>query len=98
MFSASNYGQLTASGSVNLGGATLQLLWAFTSSPGNAFTILNKTSPGAITGTFAGLPEGAKFTSEGRTYRITYKGGDGNDVLVTDPVAFLPAIPLLLLD
>ena len=53
---------------------------------------------GAITGTFAGLPEGAKFTSNGRTYRITYQGGDGNDVVVTDSVAFSPAIPLLLLD
>jgi hypothetical protein len=96
--STSHYGRLNASGNVNLGGATLQLSWAFTSSPGNTFTIINKTSPGAITGTFASLPEGAKFTSNGRTYRITYQGGDGNDVVVTDPVAFLPAILLLLLD
>jgi hypothetical protein len=84
MVSVTNFGQLNASGTVNIGGATLVLAWGFTSSTGNTFTIINKTSGGAVTGTFAGLAEGATFVSNGRTYQITYVGGDGNDVVVTD--------------
>ncbi len=84
MYSVSNYGQLNASGTVSIGGATLVLGWSFTSSTGNAFTIINKTSGGAITGTFSGRPEGATFAQNGRNYQITYVGGGGNDVVVTD--------------
>jgi len=84
MYSVTNYGQLNASGNVNLGGSNLIISFLFTSSTGNAFTIINKTSGGAVIGTFAGLPEGATFVSSGRTYQITYVGGDGNDVVITD--------------
>ena len=87
MYSLSNYGQLNASGAVDLGSATLNLGWSFTSSTGNAFTIIHKTSFGAITGTFSGLAEGATFTQGGRTYQITYIGGTGFDVVVTDITA-----------
>ncbi len=90
MYSLSNYGQLNASGNVSLGNATLNLGWAFTSATGNTFTIINKTSAGAITGTFNGLAEGATFTGGARTYQITYAGGDGNDVVVTDITAAGP--------
>ncbi|MDD5562708.1 MAG: hypothetical protein PHQ91_03260 [Thermoanaerobaculaceae bacterium] len=88
MNSLSDYGQLNpASGNVSLGNATLDLGWSFTSITGDAFTIINKTSAGAITGTFAGLAEGATFTGNGRTYQITYVGGTGNDVVITDVTA-----------
>ena len=84
MDTLSNYGQLNASGNVSLGGATLSLVWAFTSTTGNTFTLINKTSPGPVTGTFNGLAEGAAFVLQGRNYRISYVGGDGNDVVITD--------------
>jgi len=84
MYSLTNYGQLNASGNVVLGGSNLLLSFLFTSATGNAFTIINKTSGGPVTGTFAGLPEGATFSLGGRNYQITYVGGDGNDVVVTD--------------
>ncbi len=85
MYGTTNYGQLNASGNVSLNGATLNVTWnAFTSSVGQGFTLINKTSGGAVTGTFNGLAEGATFTGNGRTYRITYVGGDGNDVVITD--------------
>jgi len=83
-FDSTHYGQITASGSVDLGGSTLLVQWNYVSSTGDSFTIINKTSGGAVTGTFAGLPEGATFTANGRYYRITYVGGDGNDVVITD--------------
>ncbi len=91
MVSTTNYGQINASGSVSLGGVSLSLSWLFTSNTGDTFTIINKTSAGLVSGTFAGLPEGATFNSHGRTYRITYVGGDGNDVVLTDVAA--PATP-----
>ncbi len=87
MYGLSNYGQVNASGNVTLGNALLNMGWAFTSSTGDAFTIINKTSAGPVTGTFNGLAQGATFTGGGRTYQITYAGGDGNDVVVTDITA-----------
>jgi hypothetical protein len=84
MYTASNYGQLNASGTVSLGGSTLALVWFFTSATSDAFTIINNTGGGAVGGTFAGLSEGATFVQNGRTYQITYVGGTGNDVVVTD--------------
>jgi hypothetical protein len=87
MYSLSDYGQLNASGAVDLGSATLSLGWLFTSSTGNAFIIINNTSSSAVTGTFNGLAEGATFTQGARTYQITYAGGTGNDVVVTDITA-----------
>jgi hypothetical protein len=83
MYSASNYGQLNASGNVSLGGA-LTLGFSFTSSTGDTFTIINNTGGGAVAGTFVGLPEGTTFVQNGRNYQITYVGGTGNDVVVTD--------------
>ncbi|MFI5182525.1 MAG: hypothetical protein ACHQPI_14160 [Thermoanaerobaculia bacterium] len=84
MNSSSDYGQLNVSGTATLGGASLFMNWAYTSASGTAFKIINKTSPGAVSGTFNGLAEGAVFTDNGRTYWITYAGGDGNDVVITD--------------
>ena len=76
------YDQLTSSGTVTLGGA-LQVSLGFTPSSGDSFTILNKTSAGAITGTFNGLAEGATFVVGGFPFQITYTGGTGNDVVLT---------------
>ena len=47
--------------------------------------------PDAVIGTFAGLPEGYVFTNflgSGLSARISYKDGDGNDVVIS---TFLPA-------
>ena len=82
------YDQLTTSSSVTLGGA-LDVIVGGTLAPGSTFTILNKTSAGAISGTFAGLANNSTFTAGGYTFRISYTGGDGNDVvltLITSPI------------
>jgi hypothetical protein len=58
--------------------------------PGSSFAIIGNGSlnsagkPAPVQGTFAGLAEGATFTSQGGQFQITYKGGDGNDVVLTD--------------
>ena len=47
------------------------------------FEILDKTSAGAITGTFNGLSEGATLTVGMVSMTISYVGGNGNDVTLT---------------
>jgi autotransporter-associated beta strand protein len=58
--------------------------------PGTSFTILNKTSAGAISGTFSGKPQGAVFPASGYNWQISYTGGNGNDITLTIPP--VPAI------
>ena len=77
------YDQLNAGNTVTLAG-TLELLCGPNLAPGSVFTILNKTSTGAISGTFAGRANNSTFTTpEGYTFQITYTGGTGNDVVLT---------------
>ncbi|GGR69399.1 hypothetical protein GCM10010269_05210 [Streptomyces humidus] len=51
--------------------------------PLHTITILNHTGSTPISGTFDGLREGAEAEIEGTVYRISYKGGDGNDVVLS---------------
>jgi autotransporter-associated beta strand protein len=53
-----------------------------TPTQGNYYRIINNNTPGAVGGNFAGLSEGATFESGGYKYKITYVGGDGNDVVL----------------
>ena len=76
------YDQLTTSGSVTLGGA-LSITAGPNLAPGSTFTILSKTSAGAISGTFTGLAENSTLAASGYTFRINYTGGDGNDIVLT---------------
>ena len=73
---------LTAGGNVTLAGA-LDLMPPPGLSVGDTFTLVDKTSSGAISGTFAGKAEGSTFSAAGQNWQITYAGGDGNDVVVT---------------
>ena len=50
------------------------------------FVIVRKSGAVAVSGTFAGLAEGAAFTVGSARFHISYAGGDGNDVvLIVDP-------------
>ena len=75
---------LTIGGNLTLAG-NLDLIAPPGLAPGTRYTLLNKTSPGAITGSFAGLPEGSNFTASGYDWQISYIGGDGNDTVITIP-------------
>jgi hypothetical protein len=78
-----SYSQVSASGPVNLGGSTLDLTLGFVPQVGDAFTLLSSAF-GTITGTFAGLDEGATFMQDGILFQITYQGGpDGHSVVLT---------------
>ncbi len=79
-----SFDQINVTGTVSLDGATLSTSFGFTSAANNCFQIISNDGTDAVTGTFAGLAEGAEFISNGRTYKVSYVGGDGNDVTITD--------------
>lgn len=76
------YDQLSVKGTVNLASPTLMVKQAIGYQPvlGTSFVIIENDGTDAVTGTFANLPEGA--TLEGGRFRITYRGGTGNDVVL----------------
>lgn len=79
-----NYDQLRVNGSVDLGNSTLNATLGFTPVFGNSFTIVDNDDTDPILGKFAGLPEGALLSFGSTKLQISYIGGDGNDVVLTD--------------
>jgi len=79
------YDQLNVRGTNTLANATLTVLPAFTTpvTVGQQFTILKNDGADAITGTFSGLAEGAGITVNGFSFKLSYVGGTGNDVVLT---------------
>jgi uncharacterized repeat protein (TIGR02543 family) len=85
---ASDYDNFVVNGTVTLGGATLAVSGTHTPTAGQSFTIVDNDSTDAVTGTFAGLGEGATLTFNGVLMKITYAGGsNGNDVVLS-PVTY----------
>ena len=80
-----HYDQMDAGyfGVVGDGRLDLTLLEGGVVKEGDTFTIVNHTEPGPVQGTFKDLPEGAEITVSGVTFKISYVGGDGNDVVLT---------------
>ncbi len=91
------YDQTKVTGAVDITDATLNtsLVNSFVPTIGQSFTIIDNDLADAVTGTFAGLAQGASFTANGVTYQISYTGGTGNDVVltVTGVAASAPAAP-----
>ena len=83
-----NSGTVTLSGGLNV-----------VASPGLAtntvFTIIDNDGNDAVSGTFAGLANNATFFQSGYTWRISYVGGDGNNVTLTILAAPQPALETL---
>ena len=74
------YDQLNITGTVALAGA-LSITTGFTPAEGDTFTILANDATDAVVGAFAGLPETAVVVAGG-TFRITYLGATGNDIVL----------------
>ena len=53
---------------------------------GDVFTIVSNDGADAVTGTFAGLPEGATVVFNGVNLRLSYAGGTGNDITLSAPL------------
>ena len=86
-----HYDQIVTDLGVILDGGSLDLTYleGCVIKKGDTFTIIDNkgTSPATgtttTTGTFKDLPEGAEITAGGVTFKISYVGGDGNDVVLT---------------
>lgn len=81
------YDQIKARGTVSLGSASLNATLGFPSAISNSFTIIDNDGSDAVTVTFAGLTEGATVNVSGTPFRISYIGGSGNDVVLTQLTA-----------
>lgn len=79
---ALGYDQVAATNSVTLSGP-LSVSRGFDPGVGAEFRIIDNQSASSVSGTFAGLAEGATFNVSGMRFRISYVGGDGNDVTLT---------------
>jgi Bacterial Ig-like domain (group 3)/Domain of unknown function (DUF4214) len=77
------YSQVQVTGPVDLGGATLEVSLGFQPTGQPSFVAIDNMGNAAIAGTFAGLPEGASFSVSSQSFKISYVGGDGNDVVLT---------------
>ncbi len=80
-----DYDQIVVSGTVNIPNGTLapELINGFTPTAGQVFKIIDNQGVSPVFGAFKGLAEGATFSAGGYDFKISYVGGDGNDVTLT---------------
>lgn len=81
-FRGGQYSGLDVSGSVNLQ-STLVFSGSYVPVAGDVFVIISNDGTDPVVGTFTGLPEGATINFNGMPLRVSYVGGDGNDVTLT---------------
>ena len=79
------YDQINVTGQVTAGG-TLAATLGFASANADAFTIVNNDGQDAVGGQFNGLVEGATLTIGTEDFTLSYKGGSGNDIVLTHVV------------
>ena len=87
----SGYDQLKVTGAIDLGNSVLTLTSALVLPPDGTFTIIDNDGGDPVVGTFAGVAEGATIGTEGGgVFTLSYQGGDGNDVVLTNitPVTY----------
>ncbi len=87
------YDQISVTGPVDLGGATLSVTLGFAPDNGQMFTVIAQQGDDAVTGTFEGLTEGATFMVNGVELGITYQGGAGHDVVLIAAPGSVTPIP-----
>ena len=86
-----HYDQIVVDLGVILDGGSLDLTYleGCVIKKGDTFTIIDNKGTSPVTGTtmgtgtFKDLPEGAEITAGGVTFKISYVGGDGNDIVLT---------------
>lgn len=81
---SSGHSRLIVAAGTTLAGATLttSMGGGYSAAVGDVLTIL--TAGTTLTGTFKNLPEGGHLTTGGKVFRISYTGGDGNDITLTN--------------
>src|SRR5205823_5214621 len=75
------YSQLVVHGTVSIDSAQLLASLGYTPVAGDVVKLIdNDGTADPVSGSFSGYPEGTVFDLGNTKYRITYAGGDGNDV------------------
>jgi Ca2+-binding RTX toxin-like protein len=75
--------QMTITGGLTLNGSLAIVVgggYDSTAQVGDTLVIVDHVGAGPVTGTFTGQPEGSEITVGSLTFRVSYVGGDGNDV------------------
>jgi hypothetical protein len=95
--SPSSWGRLVVQGTnVAVAGSTLRLNLGFKPEPNTPFLILDNQGPNPIGGQFAnGSSVTASYGGTEYTLRINYAGGNGNDVVLMNPI-LQPGIVVLI--
>jgi len=88
-----SFGQLSVVGLVSLNNASLNIPAVSNLSVGQKVMIINNGASSSISGRFQGLVEGASITVGAVTFTISYKGGTGNDVVLTVTNVVIPPPP-----
>ena len=89
-----SFGQISVtSGVTSLGNSILSITSATGLSAGQQITIINNGNTVPINGQFNGLVEGASITVGNTVFTISYKGGTGNDVVLTVTSIVNPVLP-----
>ena len=78
----SSFDQVSATGSVALGGI-IAINLTYVASLGDQFTVIDNRGAGLVSGQFSNMPEGSTILVGSNRLKITYSGGDGNDVVLT---------------
>lgn len=88
------YNQLNVTGTVTETNPTLQVVMTAPGAIGDKYIVINNDGTDPVTGTFAGLPEGATVVAgNGVHFTISYQGGTGNDVVLTQTTVVAPPMP-----
>jgi autotransporter-associated beta strand protein len=77
-----SHDQLAETATINLNGATLNLVVDYVPSDLDRYVLINNAGTAPVGGTFAGLANHAIVNVGGENFRIFYDGGDGNDVVL----------------
>jgi hypothetical protein len=86
-----DFDSMLVTGAVNLSNATLLVTIGYDAVINSEYQIISNDGTDPVAGTFAGLPEGAILMLTNGCVRVTYVGGDGNDVMLTK-IADIPEI------
>ena len=77
--------QIVVGGNVTLGGSfdIMSLIGGYVPTQNTVYTLINNQGSQPVSGTFTGMAEGAVFVAFGDDWKVSYRGGDGNDVTLT---------------
>jgi autotransporter-associated beta strand protein len=85
------YNVLNANGTITENNPTLKVVMTTPGGTNYHYVFINNALNNPVTGTFAGLPEGATVVANnGAHFTITYKGNKGNDVELTQTSVPVP--------